>query len=68
MTKLAFIGAGSWGTATASLVARKGDIETVLWARRPELAETINLYHENPEYLPDIDLPENTDPDATNVE
>jgi glycerol-3-phosphate dehydrogenase (NAD(P)+) len=58
VTKLAFIGAGSWGTATATLVARKGDIETILWARRPELAETINLYHENPEYLPDIDLPE----------
>ena len=58
MTKLAFIGAGSWGTATASLVARKGDIETLLWARRSELAETINLYHENPEYLPDIELPE----------
>ncbi|HVF53195.1 MAG TPA: NAD(P)H-dependent glycerol-3-phosphate dehydrogenase [Actinomycetota bacterium] len=58
MTKLAFIGAGSWGTATASLVARKGEYETVLWARRPELAETINLYHENPQYLPDTELPE----------
>jgi glycerol-3-phosphate dehydrogenase (NAD(P)+) len=58
VTKLAFIGAGSWGTATATLVARKGEYEIVLWARRPELAETINLYHENPEYLPDVDLPE----------
>ncbi len=59
MTKVAFVGAGSWGTATASLVARKNVYETVLWARRPELAETINLYHENPEYLPDERLPEN---------
>lgn len=58
MSKVAFIGAGSWGTATASLVARKDHDEAVLWARRPELAETINLYHENPEYLPDIPLPE----------
>ncbi|MEA2476839.1 MAG: glycerol-3-phosphate dehydrogenase [Actinomycetota bacterium] len=58
MTKVAFIGAGSWGTATASLVAAKGTDETILWARRPELAETINLYHENPEYLPDLPLPE----------
>ncbi|MDQ3877474.1 MAG: NAD(P)-dependent glycerol-3-phosphate dehydrogenase [Actinomycetota bacterium] len=56
--KLAFIGAGSWGTATASLVAAKEKDETVLWARRSELAETINLYHENPEYLPDVPLPE----------
>ena len=57
MTKVAFIGAGSWGTATASLVARKEKYETVLWARRAELAETINLYHENPEYLPELQLP-----------
>ena len=57
MTKVAFIGAGSWGTATASLVARKEKYETVLWARRAELAETINLYHENPEYLPELELP-----------
>ena len=59
MTKLAFVGAGSWGTATASLVARKQEYETVLWARRAELAETINMYHENPEYLPGLPLPEN---------
>ena len=58
MTKLAFIGAGSWGTATASLVAQKPEHETVLWARRSELAETINMYHENPEYLPGLTLPE----------
>ena len=56
--KLAFIGAGSWGTATASLVAAKNEHDTYLWARRPELAETINLYHENPEYLPGAPLPE----------
>ena len=59
MTKVAFIGAGSWGTATASLVANKKECETILWARRSELAETINLYHENPEYLPGQELPEN---------
>ena len=58
MTKVAFIGAGSWGTATASLVTRNGSCETILWARRSELAETINVYHENPEYLPDVALPE----------
>ena len=58
MTKVAFVGAGSWGTATASLVARKETYDTVLWARRGELAETINLYHENPDYLPGLELPE----------
>ena len=58
MTKLAFIGAGSWGTAVASLLTRKGEFDTKLWARRSELAETINLFHENPEYLPEVQLPE----------
>ena len=58
MTKLAFVGAGSWGTAVAGLLTRKGDYETKLWARRAELAETINLFHENPEYLPEVPLPE----------
>lgn len=57
-TTVAFIGAGSWGTATASLAARKPDLNVKLWARRSELAETINLYHENPEYLPELQLPE----------
>jgi glycerol-3-phosphate dehydrogenase (NAD(P)+) len=56
--KVAFVGAGSWGTAVAALVTSKGGLETMLWARRAELAETINLSHENPEYLPETSLPE----------
>ncbi|MDQ3986251.1 MAG: NAD(P)-dependent glycerol-3-phosphate dehydrogenase [Actinomycetota bacterium] len=56
--KIAFVGSGSWGTAVASLMAKKGDPNTVLWARRGEVAETINLFHENPQYLPDVTLPE----------
>ena len=64
MTKMAFIGAGSWGTTMASVVARKRESDVILWARRAELAETINLFHENPQYLPDIELPENLE--ATN--
>src|SRR5688500_8614518 len=56
--KTAFIGSGSWGTAVASLMADKEGIDTILWARRQEVAETINLFHENPQYLPDVALPE----------
>jgi glycerol-3-phosphate dehydrogenase (NAD(P)+) len=56
--RVAFIGAGSWGTATAALAAQKPDLDVMLWARRSELAETINVYRENPEYLPDCELPE----------
>ncbi len=54
--RIAVVGAGSWGTAFASITAEKG-IETALWARRPELANAINAGHRNPDYLPDFDLP-----------
>lgn len=42
----------------ASVIAGKQQHEVVLWARRAELAETINVYHENPQYLPDAPLPD----------
>lgn len=54
--KIAVVGAGSWGTAFATITAEKG-IETVLWARRAELADEINARHANPEYLPEFELP-----------
>lgn len=53
----AVIGAGSWGTAVASIVATK--VPTVLWARREELAKEIAAEHRNSAYLPDFALPGN---------
>jgi glycerol-3-phosphate dehydrogenase (NAD(P)+) len=55
--RVGVIGAGSWGTAFASVVAAKG-VETTVWARRQELAEAISTRHENPDYLPGTALPE----------
>jgi len=54
--KVAVIGAGSWGTATAVLLAQNGH-ELVLWARRPELAAHIEETGFNEEYLPGVALP-----------
>lgn len=54
--KVAVIGAGSWGTVVAAIAANK--TTTVLWARRPELAEEITRHHRNPAYLGDHALPE----------
>ena len=51
MTRLAVIGAGSWGTALAIVAWRAGS-EVTLWARDAELAATINRRRENPLYLP----------------
>lgn len=56
MTKVAVIGAGSWGTTFAKVLADGGS-EVSLWARRPELAEEINSSHRNGDYLPGVVLP-----------
>ena len=55
MSRIAVIGAGAWGTALAC-VARRAERETILWARDPGLAETINARAENPRYLPGVPL------------
>ena len=56
MSKLAVIGAGSWGTTFAKVLADGGS-EVALWARRPELADEINSSHRNGDYLPGVNLP-----------
>jgi glycerol-3-phosphate dehydrogenase (NAD(P)+) len=53
--RVAVIGAGSWGTTVAALASV--NTPTVLWARRPELAEQINAAHVNTDYLPSFTLP-----------
>ena len=54
--QVAVIGAGSWGTTVAALASRNQP--TMLWARRPELAEQINEDHENGDYLEGFRLPD----------
>ncbi|ALN83627.1 gpsA [Lysobacter capsici] len=55
--RIAVLGAGSWGTALAALIARHGHT-TVLWGRDADGAAAIDTLHENPRYLPGIALPE----------
>ncbi|ALN89331.1 MULTISPECIES: NAD(P)H-dependent glycerol-3-phosphate dehydrogenase [Lysobacter] len=55
--RIAVLGAGSWGTALAALIARHGH-PTVLWGRDADGAAAIDTRHENPRYLPGIALPE----------
>jgi glycerol-3-phosphate dehydrogenase (NAD(P)+) len=57
VTRVAVIGAGSWGTAVAALAASHAEHEVVLWAREPTLAAAIDRSHENATYLPGIFLP-----------
>ena len=50
------VGAGSFGTAVAVLLAR-GGLRTVLQARTPEQARRLQDDRENAEYLPGVELP-----------
>jgi glycerol-3-phosphate dehydrogenase (NAD(P)+) len=52
--RIAVIGAGSWGTTVASMLAERFD--TMVWALEPEVAEEISVRHENPTYLADFTL------------
>jgi glycerol-3-phosphate dehydrogenase (NAD(P)+) len=52
---VAVVGAGSWGTTIAALMAP--NTATVLWARERGLAGAINERHENRSYLPGVELP-----------
>jgi glycerol-3-phosphate dehydrogenase (NAD(P)+) len=49
------IGGGAWGTALAQVCARAG-LETVLWAREPDVVEAINAARENTLFLPGVTL------------
>ncbi len=52
--RYAVIGAGSWGTTVASMIAPRR--ETIIWARRPDVALEIDESHHNDAYLPGIEL------------
>ena len=58
MTQVAVVGAGSWGTALAALLAKKGH-DVRLWAYEPGVAEEIEGLGENRTYLPGVTLPSN---------
>ena len=55
MTSIAVLGAGSWGTTLADLLARKGN-RVRLWAYEPEVVDAVNRQHENPLFLPGVPL------------
>jgi glycerol-3-phosphate dehydrogenase len=60
-TPIAVIGAGSWGTALAQLLASQG-FPVHLWALEPEVAKAIATHRENSFFLKGIPLSENIFP------
>lgn len=57
MAEVAVLGAGSWGTALAVLLASKGE-RVRLWDRSPEVVRGIEAGRRNPRYLSDVAIPE----------
>jgi len=56
LPEVAVIGAGSWGTALAMLLAKKG-MKVSLWGREKEKVSSIERSRENIYYLPGVVLP-----------
>jgi glycerol-3-phosphate dehydrogenase (NAD(P)+) len=56
--RVAVLGAGSWGTTFAKVLA-DGGADVAVWARRGELAREISQSKRNSDYLPGINLPRN---------
>ncbi len=58
---IAIVGGGAWGTALSIHLARKG-CPVRLWIREAELVARMRDRHDNPVYLPGIEIPETVSP------
>ncbi len=61
MKNIAVVGAGSWGTALACLLAEKG-YDVSLWVYEKELVEDIGKTGINNKYLPNVAIPDKIKP------
>jgi len=56
MKSISILGAGSWGTAIATVAAERG-LEVFLWSRNSNHLEEIENLKENKRYLPGVSIP-----------
>ena len=56
MSPVTVLGAGSWGTTMAQVLADAGN-DVLVWGRNANVVSEINTSHTNQKYLPEIDLP-----------
>lgn len=58
MSQIAVVGAGAWGTGLSIVLGRKGTHRIRLWAREPEVRESIAARRVNQRFLPGQGIPE----------
>ncbi len=58
MSRIAVVGAGSWGTALAMVLARRGGHSITIWSHTRLVADCIQRTRENCFYLPGLRIPE----------
>lgn len=58
MSYITVIGAGSWGTTLACLLADKS-YDVTLWAYEKDIVDEINEQRTNKTYIPDAIIPDN---------
>ncbi len=58
MTTVAVLQAGSWGTTLATILARDGGRDVILWTRDASQADAMAADRENSRYLPGIRIPD----------
>ncbi len=57
MSRIGIVGAGSWGTALAMVLARRGGHDITMWSHTRQVADTIRESGENRLYLPGLQIP-----------
>ncbi len=65
METISFLGSGSFGTALAVMLSKKG-YQVRMWARSEETVDDINLKRENFKYMPHVIIPSNVSA-STNI-
>jgi glycerol-3-phosphate dehydrogenase (NAD(P)+) len=58
MSRIAVVGAGSWGTALSLVLAKRGGHSIALWSHTGLVAESIRQTRENGIYLPGLPVPD----------
>jgi glycerol-3-phosphate dehydrogenase (NAD(P)+) len=58
MSRIGVVGTGSWGTALALVLAKRGGHRITMWSHTRVVAEAIEQRQENSVYLPGLSIPD----------